>query len=702
VRLNGFSQRLRDPYVVFCLCAVALWLIAWLAAFHNLYGWLVDDEDTFYRVRVYALGRLNLFDIQWFHAYMWFLASPALLFHWSVPSHVAAREFAATPQFRAFILYTILLHAIVLGLLGGFLYQLCSNRFVAGAAFLLVLTSPTLALYTPFLDSRYVSLLAALPALMLLLKGSHTGFNGRTRRLLYGFLPGFLLGVAQDVHYECLYLVAPFAALFWGILLAVNRRDGSTWSAFGSFVVGLLAWLVPVQLLSMLFHPFSNTFLGLLLAQYGRQIQPYTQAENMATWRNLFVSEMGIPMMVAAGGGYVILIVDRLRPSYIRRFDARLIVGSSAIFSMYLLASHTFPFYRMAFCYQFFYALAACVFVERVASAVSAERALRYFIASVMLLVLAIVPSFLRTPQVYVAQQGYGAAVNAAYAHAGPGRVYFIDTFDTEVVPQTVTTRAKFDHLSNDDYLVTYFPETFHFKYPDLFALLESVKPVAQFPTTWCTKEMWAQVPSFYGNRVWADEPQNCQVRVYHVADIRRAQARPTLRVVSVSADSLADRSLGPRRVLAQRNPSASWYGTELWDVYWHLWVSSNAPGTHWLELRFAEPERISQVTIVPPDYRVPPDFLWRGRKRVSNIALEALQPDGKYRRVWTGSRLENQVIVNAAFPAVTTRAVRIVLWQSPFGPNDRVGLKYVAFPEYKIVTAWNNVDPPGLPGPGR
>jgi hypothetical protein len=701
VRLSALRSRIRDPYVIFCLSAIALWLIAWLLAFHNLYGWLVDDEDTFYRVRVYALGRLNIWDIQWFHAYMWFLMSPALLFHWSVPSHAAAREFAGTPQFRAMILYTILLTAIVLGLIAAFLYQLCRNRLVAGAAFALVLTSPTLALYTPFLDSRYLSLLAALPGLMLLVAGSRAGFAGRRALLLYAFFPGLLFAVAQDIHYECLYLVAPFAALFWAMTLASNVRSPATWRSLGLFVAGLLAWLVPVQLLSMLFHPFSNTFLGILLAQYTRQIQPYSHAENIATWWSLFVSEMGIPMMVAAAAGYVILTFDRLRPDYIRKMDAWLIVGSSALFSAYVLASHTFPFYRMAYCYQFFYAMAACVFIERVAHAVSFGRIMRITLAAAMLLAIALVPSTLRTPQVYAAQQGYGAAVNAAYAGVGRGRVDFIDVFDVEVVPQSVTTREKFEHLSAQDYLVTYFPESFHFKYPDLFALLESVQPVARYPTTWCTREMWAQVPSFFGNRIWSNEPQNCEARVYRVADIRRAESRPPLIVSAVRADSSAARSLGPQRVFAVRNPSAAWYGTELWYIYWHLWVSANSPSRHWLEVQFAKPVPISKLTIVPPDFRMPPDFLWRGRERVSNIAIDARTPHG-FSRVWEGSDLGSQAIVDADFAPVTTSAIRLELWQVPHGPNDRVGLKYVGFPEYRIVTQWNNTDAPGLPGPGH
>ncbi|HEV3153087.1 MAG TPA: hypothetical protein VGZ02_04730 [Candidatus Baltobacteraceae bacterium] len=691
-------RRLRRPYTAFCAAVIVLWLIAWLASFHNIYGWLVDDEDTFYRFQNYALGGRHLVDIQWFHAYMWFLMLPQLLFHFSIPSHVAPRAFLATGQFRALILYTIFLHAIVLALIARFLAQLCSNRVVCGAAFVLIATSPTLALYAPLLDSRYLSLLAALPALTMMLQEARRGFVGDKRSQRAFFACGFLLGLAEDIHYECLYLTVPFAIVFWlGAL--IRGRDSRRLAAL--FAAGLCAWVVPVQILSLFFHPFSQSYIGTLLNQYSIQIPPYTRQQNVSTWFNLFVSEMGYPMMAAALGGFIILAFRRLRPQYVQGFDAAIVLATSALFSGYLFESLTHPFYRMAFCYQFFYALAACIFIERITQRISRSLFPKMAVAAAFFVAVAFIPSLVRTPPVFAAHQGFGAAVNSAYNEARHGQVYFIDLFDGDAVPQAIIDREQFDDLDRSDYLVTYFPLTFHFKYPDIFALLQSIKPAARYPTLWCTQEMWAQAPTFYGTRNWTEEPENCEARVYRVADIRRALHRPSLVVTGVQSDSRAMAAMDVKRVFAKRRPSDAWYGLEMWKIYWDLWVSSDSPGPHWIDVEFSKPAKLSRVILVPPDFRVPPDFLWYGRTRVSDIAIDALRAGANPKRVWARHGLENSVIIDAKFSPVFASGVRLLLWQSP-GPNQRVGLKYVDFPEYRIVTRWKNLDAPGKPGPGR
>jgi hypothetical protein len=702
-RHPALARRVRNPYLLACAGTIALWLIAWLVAVPNLYGWLVDDEDTFYRFQTYLLGGTHLFDIQWFHAYMWLLMAPPAAFRWTIPSHVAARAFAATPQLRALIVYTIVLHAVVLALVAAFLGRLVRRRSVAFAAFLIIATSPTLTFFTPLLDSRYLSLLAALPALLLLLRGAARERAPATARSLFldGFLPGLLIALAEDIHYECLYLVVPFSVVYWIARLVQARAGWPVLAALLAFVGGLAAWIVPVQLLSLLYQPFPTSYIGMLLGQYAKQLPPYTHLENLRTWVAVFGSEMGWPFIVAAAAGAVLVAFDRTRPAYVRRFDARLMVACMVIFGCYLLASSTFPFFRMSFGYQLFYAACACVCIERISTALAPRRPiLRRTLFALALLGIAFVPTFERSPEVYTAQQGYGKAVNLAYRLAPHGHVRFIVTFDDDD-PGTVIDRDEFDRLAPADVIVTYFPESFTFKYPDLFALMHDTVPAGSFPTLWCTREMWSQVPSFYGGRRWADEPDVCQSRVYRVADLRRAAGGPPLRIVSVHADSTALPYLGPRRALALRTPSNNWFGAELWNPYWDLWVSKATPGTHWLSMRFAEPARIGTITLVPPDFRVPPDFLWHGRKRVDEVRIVGVLPGGATRTLWTGTHLQDDAVIDARFTPTLLAGVRFELRQSP-GPNPSVGLKYVRFPGFTQTTAWNDVDPPGRPPPGR
>jgi hypothetical protein len=714
-------KRLRDPYLIFCAVAIFIWLAAWLAATPNLYGWLVDDADTFSRFQLYAQGGQHYFDIQWFHAYMWFVAFLPLLFHWTLPSHIAPRVWEAMPEFRAFIVYTIVLHAIVLGMLACFFTQLCSNRWICAGAFLLILTSPTLTLYTPLLDSRYLGFLAALPAMMLLLQAAKHAYKRISVRdgFVYYFIPGLLIAIGSDIHYECLYFAIPFSIVYWLIVIMDVPRAKTSWIALLAFVLGLTAWLLPVQLLSMLFHPFATSYIGTLLAQYSAQIvrpattvgtlyapsaapivRPYTRLENLATWFSLYVSEMGIPLMLAVVAGGCLTGLKRFRPPYISRFSALLMVFSTLLFSAYLVYSQTFPFYRMSFGFQFFYALFALVLVERFVSTVFRKPSFASRAGALVLLgAIAWIPSVVLSPEVFAAQQGYGKAVNLAYGSAGSAHVNFINTFDTDSRPFAITSREQFNEMSSADYLVTYFPLSFHFKYPDLFALLYDVTPVASYPTLWCTREMWAQVPSFYGGRRWMDEPPNCEAQVFRVADIRKALQGPRLEIRSVDADSSALPYLDARRVFALREPSSGWSGSDLWNPYWDLWVSRATGGRHWLDVHFAKPASIGRVTIVPPDFRVPPDFLWHGRKRVENVQVYGSTTGEPLRLLWSGSELQDKVIFDATFPAQELSSMRFVMSQGP-GENPAVGIKYIRFPGFEQTTSWQNDDPPGRPPP--
>jgi hypothetical protein len=306
----------------------------------------------------------------------------------------------------------------------------------------------------------------------------------------------------------------------------------------------------------------------------------------------------------------------------------------------------------------------------------------------------------IRTPEVFAAQQGYGKAINLAYRVGGQDHVKFISTFDIDSRPEAIISREQFERMSPSDYLVSYFPVSFHFKYPDLFALLFDTPPVASYRTLWCTREMWAQVPSFYGGRRWMDEPPNCEAQVYRVSDIRRASRGPRLTITSVEADSEAIPYLNARRVFALREPSLGWSGSDLWQPYWDLWTSLATPGPHWLKVRFASPAVIGKVTIVPPEFRVPPDFLWHGRVRFGNMQVYGTSPGGRERLLWQQHDLQNNVIFDATFPATTLTGVRFVLWQDP-GPNPAVGIKYIRFPGFEQTTLWANHDPPGRPPPG-
>jgi hypothetical protein len=684
------QRSFKHPYAWFCAFAILAWLIAWLSIFPNLYGWLIDDSQTFDRIRQFERGGQYFFDIIWFHAYMWLLMVLPWKLHWAVPSHVAARSYALTGQFRALILYTIFLQGLFLALLAWFLRTLCGSRAVCAIAFVLFLLSPTFELYVPLLDSRYLGYLAAIPAMILMLRQVSNIATPVVTQLCTFFVSGFLLAVGEDIHYECLYLTFPFTVVYWTLLLLTRRPSRVLFAGFTCFVLGALAWVLPIQVISLHYHPFVDSFFGISLRQHSEHLSPYPWHDDLVTWGRLFLSEMGIPMILATLAGAVILVTRRLRPSYFSPFNAQLIVGSSVLLSIFIVFSRTFPFYRVTSGMQIFFMLMAVTAIERGSLWIfplSPKR--RYSLAAALLLCIAFVPAMLRTPEVFSAQQGYGKAVNLAYRLAGDGHVHFIDTFDNESRPPAVDSRVQLNDLKPNDYLVTYFPVVFHFKYPDIFALLYDVKPVASYPTLWCTKEMWAQIPTFFGTRRWFDEPPNCEAQVFSVADIRKAENKPALIITSVSADSSEKPTMTPDHAFLPRNPSLGIHDHQaLWiPDYQNLWTSNSNPGEHWLQVSFANQVRISAVTIVPPEFRVPPDFLWTGRERIDNLRIYgAPSNSAPFRMLWSAVHLRRRVIFTARFAEAHVTRLRFVMLQ--YGPpaNHAVGITYVRFPEYRQV----------------
>jgi len=680
-----------DPYVITCAIMLAVWLAAWLLAFPNLYGWLTDDAMTLQRINLYMLGGRRLLDIEWFHAYMWFILYLPWKLHWSIPSHVIARSWNETGFFRALLLWTILLHVVILAFLADFVRKLAQHRVVAAGAFLLILTSPTLLLYADLLDSRYLGLIFALPGMFMMLRYEPGAAKQATLRsmLLGAFVPGLLIAIAADVHYECVYLTAMFAAAFWLLcLIRTGGREAAAWLKVVLFALGIAAWVVPIQELTLHYHTFIDSYIGTLLLQRFNHTSPYPLWFDDLTWIRIFFDEMGVPMMLAAFAGACMLAAGRWRPPYVSRNNAHLMVLTVALASAYFLIAGTHPFYRMVYGLQFFYAIFAMVALERLVSRLHTSPKMRAAIGALAFLVVALLPSGIRGPEVFAAQQGLGKAVNYAYGNVHGGNVYFLATYDWDPNPRAILSRAGFDRLKDDDVIVTDYPIFFHVKYPDLLALMYDAKPVAAYPTEWCTQEVWAELRTYFGLRKWYAEPMNCQAQVYRVSDLRRAAAGVALPVAAITADSMQSRDNNPRRALELRNPGFPYNDNKLLAPQnrSHLWVSDTSPHAHWLQIDFAKAAEIGEVTIVPPDYRVPPDVYWTGRRRISSLEVQVSASDrGPLRSVWSASGLSDILVFSANFPRQPVKRIRFVIVQDDSSPNHAAALSYVRFPGYVV-----------------
>jgi hypothetical protein len=477
--------------------------------------------------------------------------------------------------------------------------------------------------------------------------------------------------------------------VYWYYVFAGDWRARVKWQKLFVFCLGIAAWIVPVQLLSLRYHPFQDSMIGTIVFQVDNHQSPYGRVEDLFIWLGMFWDEMGAPMILAVASGAFVLWTDRWRPSYVSRFHARLMVATTALASLYFLFSSSYPFYRQVSGLQLLYAIFAVVAIERAVHYMPQLTARgRLFAACVFFAAIVFVPSVLRSPEVFMAQQGLGRAVNFAYDAVGPKHVFFVATYDWDPHPRAILSRRDFDRLSSADYIVTDYPIFFHVKYPDIFASMYEAKPVASFPTEWCTRELWAELREYFAFRKWFDEPSNCNAEVYRVADIRKAARGKPLEVLSVRADSSLSASQGPSRVLTERNPSLplddNYFGL---SVYKDVWASRASTGPHWLELTFAKPEKIGAVTIVPPDYQAPPNFSYfEYSGRIRAMQIFGVEPRSRAMRLlWSKSGLEDEVIFTATFAPATVRKLRFVVEQTSQPANQIAAVDFIHFPGYVV-----------------
>jgi hypothetical protein len=678
----------QSSYLWIVSLLVAVWLGVWISVFPNIYGWLTDDAMTFSRILQYEQGGKHLLDIPWFHAYMWLIVTIPWLLHWSIPSHVVPRAWEQTGHFRALILLTIFLHAALLGVIAAFFRQLCRNRLVCIGAFLLFITSPTFNFYADLLDSRYLGLLAGLPAIMLMLRQyEDIGEKASPRGLLIGFfLPGFLVGIGQAIHYTELYLNGAFSCIYWLIIFYRNWASSQKWSRLIVYLLGIAAWFVPVQLLSLHFRDFTHSMIGTMIYQVDNHISPYGRIINTETWIGIFFDEMGLPMMLLTACGALLLAIDRLRAPYISRFNAQIMVWTTVLASVYFLWTPTYPLYRQVSGLQLFYVIFTLVAIERITYLVpKTSRLVSLGLPVALFLMAAYVPSVLRFPEVFRDQQGLGKAVNFANRLTSSRRIHFIATYDWDRNPKAIVSRRDFNKLSAHDYIVTDFPIFYHVKYPDIFALMHDTGPLASFPTLWCSQETWAELRSYFWFRKWFTEPDNCGAQVYSVAAIRKNERGRVLKISSVSADSVLSKRQGPERAFALRNPKLplddNYYGRE---DFADLWASKPTAGPHWLQVRFAQPATLSEVTIVPPDWMSPPTYLYTTSGRVASMQIYGSPSEaGRMRLLWSAGKLKYRAIFTARFSPVRVRTLRFVLQQADAPQNRIAAITFIRFPGY-------------------
>jgi hypothetical protein len=660
---------------------VALFLLVWIAMLPNVYGWLTGETQTFVKLLGYAADPRKRFDPSTDQALYWLIGAVPLALHWSLPSYVVPRTWAAEGTLRALIAATIVAYTVLVAVVAWFYRRLASDAAVSTMALGLFVLGPTFWFLCTELDTRFLSLLAALPAAIVLLARAGEPSAERTpRELIAGFaLPGALFGAALLLSDETRFLEAPFvlAYAFWTLL--PNPRARRRWIELGALAAGFALWSIAIELISLAYHPFGSSILVALAVHAAPNVTLYTRLTEFARWIGDFASQAGWPLLVAAAFGVTALLRNRRRASYIEPGTARIIGTTTLLAPLIGALSSLEPYYQAAACFQPLLSFVAAVGVERAAAALRLRGRSRFAGLALGLVAVAWVP-FARTVDVVVAHQGLGRAVALAHRLAGTGKVDFLVSYDWDVGPRAVTSPAALEALDPNDYLVTTFPLNFYMRYPDLLALFHDTEPVAAFPTEWCTREAFVETAAYFNGRPWYREPELCQARVYRVAALLAAAGGRPLPVAEVNADSEASARQSPLRVLSERSTPAG--GADIYgdprfagDLWSSAPVALDGPGDvqpHWLHIAFARPIALDRVTVVAPDYTY------------FDPLYELEVYDDRGRLLWRGSGLAERQLIDVTFARTTVRGLRLViLRQGPSPFESRAAIAYVRIPGY-------------------
>ena len=661
----------RGAFWLLSIAIVSVYLLLWAINFRYIYGWFLEDRALYGKALDIVHDWRRLFH-DYYNAYhMHFLFSWYLPLKTSIslPSYPVPGLQDQTGQFRFVLLYTVLLHGLLLVVWAAFAASITSSRMVALLSLLLFATSPTFVLWSPEPDSRLLGLPFVLVGLWILFHPHTFSMPGRRQAGLC-FLAGSLFGFAQSIHYTSLYLVLPFCVVFWGLWLLRRWRERSHWRGLVSFGLGCIWLQGALELISdvILGIPWEQ---GPTMALFNIRMAhsaPGTLLYNLAAWRTSFLSQMGLPLLVAISVGWVMYLKEARTSCSSNRMN-RLIVGASiAVGLIYLALSGSIPFFRQTSVLQPFLFLFASVAIVWLARRVMPSRSGQSVATILLLAVVGAVP-WAQAAEVFQGHQGLGRAIEWAYANKGDRHLQWLPVSLWTGDPGTLSSLEQLEASPPDSWLIIYYPRGFASGHPSLRPYLEDARPLASWP-------------SFRSAGAWLAEqgspdPLMDSVRVLELSALLESMQGRVLTITSVSADSVADPSTEPVNVFDR---DASPDGAT-------AWLSGSSPMPHVLEITFGEAVPLAELRIIssPPLEAPPPS---QPRPRISALEVQAADERGTYRSVWMAEALEQSLVVSPRWDPSPTTAIRVLVRRQrlPWADTNQASIEEIVFPGYRVL----------------
>jgi hypothetical protein len=662
---------MRHTYPLACIAVVAVYLAAWLSRFQYVYGWLQDDVPTFTKGLLTVSDWRGAFsNYNALQPYFYLISYLPLRSGLSLPSFPLPMFGDKTGQFRFFLLWALLLHAVLLLIWAWAAARFTSSRLAAWLSVVLLATSPTYVLWSPQPESRLLGLPFALPGLWLLLRP-----NPPARRLAafgLAFLAGSLFGVAQSIHYTSLYLVAPVALVVWGLRLWHGWRASRYWLGLIGFGLGCVWQQALVEIVSdfIVGLPWQQGPTMTLLELRSLHSAYLTLLGNLALWTEWFGSQMGLPLLIAVAVGAVVFVRDAPGPGTHSRSSRLELTLGVLLALLYLGLSGTMAFFRQTSVLQPFLFLFASVAIVQVARWLGRQRQLGQAAVSAGLLIgVGIIP-WTQAHAVFEAHQGLGRALEWVYAHKGSRPLI---EYITSSGP--ISGGTSIEESDPDAWVLTYFPWGLLDNQPWRTPYLDEVQPLAVWPTLHSTDTLAAEERA-YGHDDYRLEPVLNSARVTEVGALQNARTGEALPVATIAADSSANQAADPSNAFTHdSNPDAS-----------DEWVSADTPAPHYVEVRFARPVSLTRVWVAlaaDPSVSTPPE----DTRRIAAMSVQVSAPAGGYRTVWQRAGLEGRAVVEAAWPTETTDGLRVVVERAvlPSGETHEARIAEIILPGYRV-----------------
>ena len=678
-------------YWLAVVALVAVYLALWLHDFQYVYGWLQDDIYVFDKaldtIHDWRAAFTTGYDAH--QPYFYLISYLPLILGLTLPSYPVPPLEGFISQFRFLLLWALLFHAVLLLVWAWFATRLVRSRLVAWLSLLLLATSPTYTLWSPQPESRLVGMPFLLPGLWLLLRSD--GLRGSTRAIVgWPLLAGSLFGLAQSLHYTSLYLIAPVSVAIWGVRLVRGWRQGAYWLGLAAFVLGCVWQQALVEFVGdvVIGVPWQHgPTLSLFELRDVTHASPWSTTDNVQLWQDWFLSQMGLPLLIAVAVGWGIYVWRR--PSrWVGNRLAHVELGLGLVLALvYLGVSGSMPFFRQTSVLQPFFFLFAGLALVEVGRWLSRRRlAGQVAISGALLLGAGVIP-WQQAYAVFEGHRALGRALVWANTYKGdrPLVMYVNDASNV-----TDSSLGLSDFAAQNSVVLTYFPWRLLSEYPLWLAYGTDAQPLVSWPTLYATDTLYAEQRSF-GHIDYRAEPMIADVRVFDAQTLAAPLAAPPLAIESVTADSTQSQLDDPANVLNRTlgsDPSAS--GTKLG------WASADAPGPHALEFTFATAVPLSRLQIVQtPEPNVTQPTLKIAR--IDRVHIDVADDSGAYTTVWSGADLTHQTLLSAAWAPRPTRQLRIVVDGAvlPAERTNVVTIERVVFPGFAVIPPPRQALPP-------